>query len=126
MEENQYILGARVDDLVNPLDQFKAEDPFNKSWSELKAYNGLDNNFRRRTSRLIDKADRNNPSQQYLDSARADQSGINGAKSKEINPVKLSALTNWFTHCCIAMLPGCDSAMRSNATATEPDITAPR
>ncbi len=45
MEENEYIIGARVDDLVNPLDQFKADDPFNKAWSELKSYNGLDNNF---------------------------------------------------------------------------------
>ena len=86
MEDNQYILGARVDDLVNPLDQFKAEDPFNKAWSELKSYNGLDNNFRRRTTRLVEKADRNNPTQGYLDSARAEQSGIDGAKSKEINP----------------------------------------
>jgi PBSX family phage portal protein len=86
MEENEYIIGARVDDLVNPLDQFKADDPFNKAWSELKSYNGLDNNFRRRTTRLVEKADRNNPTQGYLDSARAEQSGINGAKSKEINP----------------------------------------
>ena len=86
MEENEYILGARVDDLVNPLDQFKADDPFNKAWSELKSYNGLDNNFRRRTTRLVEKADRNNPTQGYLDSARAEQSGIDGAKSKEINP----------------------------------------
>ena len=86
MEENEYIIGARVDDLVNPLDQFKADDPFNKAWSELKSYNGLDNNFRRRTTRLVEKADRNNPTQGYLDSARAEQSGIDGAKSKEINP----------------------------------------
>jgi PBSX family phage portal protein len=46
----------------------------------------LDNNFRRRTTRLVEKADRNNPTQGYLDSARAEQSGIDGAKSKEINP----------------------------------------
>ncbi len=85
-EEKEYLIGARIDNLVNPLDQFKSEDPFNKAWSELKSYNGLDNNFRRRTSRLIDKADKMNPTQGYLDSARAEQSGIDGAKSKEINP----------------------------------------
>lgn len=86
MEEKEYVIKARIDDPINPLDQFKAEDPFSKAWGELKSYNGLDNNFRRRTSRLVEKADRMNPTQGYLDSARAEQSGLDGAKSKEINP----------------------------------------
>jgi PBSX family phage portal protein len=86
MEEKEYVIKASIDNLVNPLDQFKAEDPFNKPWGELKSYNGLDNNFRRRTTRLVEKADRMNPTQGYLDSARAEQSGLDGAKSKEINP----------------------------------------
>lgn len=86
MEDNDFIIGARVDDLINPLDQFKEEDPFNKSWTVLKSYDGLDNNFKRRTNRLLEKAMPNDPSQAYLDNARAEQYGIDGAKSKEINP----------------------------------------
>ncbi|NBP55388.1 phage portal protein [bacterium] len=85
-EEKDYYLTARIDNPVDALEMFKASDPFNQSWTELKSYNGLDNNFRRRTTRLVEKADRNNPTQGYLDSARAEQSGIDGAKSKEINP----------------------------------------
>jgi PBSX family phage portal protein len=85
-EEKDYYLTARIDNPVDALEMFKASDPFNQSWTDLKSYNGLDNNFKRRISRLVEKADRNNPTQGYLDSARAEQSGINGAKSKEINP----------------------------------------
>lgn len=85
-EEREYLIGARIDQPINPLDQFKGEDPFSQSWDQLKSYSGLDNNFKRRTGRLVEKSISNNPSQGYLDSARAEQSGIDGAKSKEINP----------------------------------------
>jgi len=84
-EEKEYVLRASIDNVVDQSDSFKAVDPFSKSWTELKSYSGLDNNFKRRTSRLIDKAD-NNPTQGYLDSARAEQHGLGDAKSKEINP----------------------------------------
>lgn len=82
MEE--YVLGAQIDDLAENEDLFKNKDPFNKSWDDVKSLSGLDNNFKRRTSRNISKA--LEPSQQYTDSALAVNSGINGAQSKEINP----------------------------------------
>ncbi len=85
-EEQEFIIGAKIDDTFNIMDQFKVEDPFNKSWSEIKSYSGLDNNFKRRTGRLVEKAAAPENMQGYLDSARAEQSGIDGAKSKEINP----------------------------------------
>jgi PBSX family phage portal protein len=82
-EDSEYFIGARLDDLSKESDNFSSLDPFNKNWDDLKSYNGLDNNFKRRTSRI---AKGNEPTQQYLDSASADKSGIDGAKSKEINP----------------------------------------
>ncbi len=84
-EEKEYILKASLDNLADQSDSFKTSDPFNKTWTELKSYSGLDNNFKRRTSRLVEKAE-NNPTQGYLDSARAEQHGLGDAKSKEINP----------------------------------------
>jgi len=85
-EEKEYIIGARIDALSDPQDSFKTSDPFNKPWTELKSFSGIDNNFRRRTNRLVEKAMPNNPTQGYLDSARAEQHGIGDSKSKEINP----------------------------------------
>jgi len=85
-EEREYLIGARIDTPVGASDEFKAADPFNKSWTDLKSYSGLDNNFKRRTSRLIEKATANDPTQGYIDSARAEQHGLGDAKSKEINP----------------------------------------
>ena len=34
---------------------FRHQDPFNKSWDDLKDYSGLDQNFRRRTTRNLSK-----------------------------------------------------------------------
>jgi PBSX family phage portal protein len=85
-EEREYVLGARIDEPINQNDAFKSADPFNKSWTELKSYSGIDNNFKRRTNRVVEKATANNPSQGYIDSARAEQHGLGDAKSKEINP----------------------------------------
>ena len=72
---------------------FKEQDPFNKTWDSLKDYSGLDQNFRRRTTRNIGKADYtsgqissvdvNSPA--YLDSANATPTGVD-ASSKQINP----------------------------------------
>ncbi len=75
-EDREYLIGARIDNLVESADPFKASDPFNKAWSELKSYNGIDNNFKRRVNRLLEKASANDPSQGYLDSARAEQHGL--------------------------------------------------
>jgi PBSX family phage portal protein len=74
-------------------DVFKEQDPFNKTWDLLKDYSGLEQNFRRRTTRNIGKADYtsgqissvdvNSPA--YLDSANATPTGVD-ASSKQINP----------------------------------------
>lgn len=82
-EENEYVIGARIDNPVQQDDTFKKADPFNQNWEDLKSLSGLDNNFKRRAAR-ISKA--NEPTQPYMDSARTNQVGINGAQSKEINP----------------------------------------
>jgi PBSX family phage portal protein len=84
-EEKEYILKASIDNIVDNTDLFKGADPFNKTWTELKSYSGIDNNFKRRISRSIEKS-ANDPSQAYIDSARAEQHGLGDAKSKEINP----------------------------------------
>jgi len=89
-EDNQYIIRAKTDTFEEEKDIFAEQDPFNKTWDELKNLNGLDNNFRRRTSRVIksESAEMNkvDASKGYIDSARAVSTGINGAASKEINP----------------------------------------
>ena len=72
---------------------FKEQDPFNKSWETLKEFSGLDQNFRRRTTRNIGKAEYTSGqisnvdvnSQAYLDSANATPTGVD-ASSKQINP----------------------------------------
>jgi PBSX family phage portal protein len=60
---------------------FKSQDPFNKNWDSIKNFSGINPNFKRKTSRIV-----KNDSAAYLDSAKAVSSGINGARSKEINP----------------------------------------
>jgi PBSX family phage portal protein len=64
--------------------QFSGHDPFNKSWDELKNFSGIDNNFRRRTARVFNKAV-STEDPRYLDSANANPSGQD-AGSKAINP----------------------------------------
>ena len=81
-EENEYRIGARIDNLPKADDTFQKQDPFNKDWEELKNLSGLENNFKRRASRLA-KAD---ATPAYMNSANAISTGINGAASKEINP----------------------------------------
>ena len=78
----EYIIPAKIDELENNSNEFKDKDPFGKSWDDIKSFSGLNNNFKRRTSRIA----KNLPSPQYLNSANAVSSGINGAQSKEINP----------------------------------------
>ena len=63
---------------------FKEQDPFNKSWDMLKEFTGLDQNFRRRTTRSIGKSVDVN-TEAYADSANATPTGID-AGSKAINP----------------------------------------
>ena len=63
---------------------FAQQDPFNKSWDALKDFNGLEQNFRRKTARNVAKA-MNYATNEYLDSANATPSGVD-AGSKQINP----------------------------------------
>jgi len=68
---------------------FKSQDPFGKDWTILKDYIGIDQNFKRRTSRTVSKAtyayNTVEPSTQYLNAANAVPAG-DGAESKQINP----------------------------------------
>lgn len=89
----QWTVGARIDEIQDTVDEFKRQDPFNKSWDDIKSFAGLDSNFKRRTSRLAKNYTYTNdgspgiePSQAYMTSALAVASGVDGARSKEINP----------------------------------------
>jgi PBSX family phage portal protein len=93
MEQNEYYIGASLNTQEEPKNVFKEQDPFSKTWDELKIYNGLEKNFKRRTDRLI-KAQYDyatvsgvNPaSEAYLSSASAISTGVEGTGSKQINP----------------------------------------
>ena len=75
---------AKSDDyLDDEIEKYVMPDPFNQGWDEIKNLSGLDLNFKRRTARNISKAEM---SDAYMDSASAVDSGINGAKSKKLNP----------------------------------------
>ena len=93
----QWTVGARLDDIVDNVDAFKQQDPFNKSWDDIKGLSGLDTNFKRRAARMsknmaygyetrTDNSVANDPNQQYMSSALAVASGLEDARSKEINP----------------------------------------
>lgn len=57
-------------------------DPFKKSWDEIKDYSGIDPNFKRRTTRI----EKSTMTDAYMDAAGAIDSGRDGAKSKKLNP----------------------------------------
>jgi PBSX family phage portal protein len=77
-------INARLDEGQLEDDLFKKQDPFNKSWSDLRTLSGINNNFKRRNDRNVSKSSQISDS--YRESAKAVSSGLNGAKSKEINP----------------------------------------
>jgi PBSX family phage portal protein len=79
----EWTIGASIDEIAKQEDVFKLQDPFTKSWDDIKIFNGLDNNFKRRASRLAKSVE---PSEAYLNNAKAVSSGQDGARSKEINP----------------------------------------
>ena len=81
-DNDSFVVGARIDNLQPVDDLFKKADPFNQTWDGLKSLTGLENNFKRRASRMS-KVD---ATEQYMESSRAVNVGIDGAKSKEINP----------------------------------------
>ena len=92
MSEERYsdYVRIKMDDSIPEDDTFIKQDPFNKGWDEIKDFSGLDNNFKRRASRLAksDSADvsKVDASQRYMENAGAVNVGIDGAGSKEINP----------------------------------------
>lgn len=92
MAEDYYIRDLGLPDIDKKEDIFKAQDPFNKSWEDLKSLAGMDKNFKRRSDRMSKAYDMAIPndvrtdSPVYLDSALAVNRGIDGATSKEINP----------------------------------------
>jgi len=81
----EWNIGASLDELTDLDDSFKRQDPFDKSWDSLKSYNNLDNNFKRRSTRIAKALDMP-PSDAYIRSARANQTGMDISQSKEINP----------------------------------------
>jgi len=80
-EDKEFFIRAKTDVPLPEDDTFIKQDPFNQSWDVIKDLQGLDANFKRRTSRII----KGEATQAYIDSSRAESVGINGARSKEIN-----------------------------------------
>jgi PBSX family phage portal protein len=79
----EFFVNANMDEPEKEDTTFKDQDPFAKSWDVAKNYSGMDANFKRRAQRAMAKFE---ATEQYMDSARANSEGVNGAKSKEINP----------------------------------------
>ena len=76
------IVRVKTDNATEPENEFKGLDPFSNQWEDIKLYKGLDNNFKRRATRMA-KVD---ATPEYIDSAMAVSAGRDGARSKEINP----------------------------------------
>ena len=93
MDEHEYYIGASLNTQEEDRNLFKEQDPFNKSWDDLKSYDGLEKNFKRRTERLIKtQYDYSVPTnvipsnESYLTAAGASSQGIDNTGSKQINP----------------------------------------
>lgn len=88
----EYIIGASLDNQQTDDNAFKRQDPFAKSWDDLKSLNGLDKNFKRRSDRMAKAYETPIPtsvdtmSTAYLAGASARSSGQDGAQTKQINP----------------------------------------
>jgi PBSX family phage portal protein len=80
------------DNPIEKNDEFKDQDPFVKSWDELKNLDGLDGNFKRRTTRTekslydVPRNNRGEISPAYEAAAGTYPSGQDGARSKQLNP----------------------------------------
>jgi PBSX family phage portal protein len=92
MEEYQIpVIQASIPDFEQGESVFKAQDPFSRPWDSLRDFSGIDKNFKRRSDRLskaYETAVPNNVdvnSLSYSDSALAVNTGLDGARSKEIN-----------------------------------------
>jgi PBSX family phage portal protein len=91
-DEYQYPINAFLPEFDAEEDVFKKQDPFAKKWEDLKGLSGLEKNFKRRSDRVAKAYDSlsftgvDTTRQGYQDSALATSSGLNGTRSKEINP----------------------------------------
>lgn len=79
-ELTKIYLPVKTDELVE--DVAVSNDPFSKSWDEVKNFSGIDANFKRRAARLS----KTEVSDAYMDSANAFSTGRGDAKSKKLNP----------------------------------------
>jgi len=86
---------AFEDEGLEKTNEFNDHDPFAKSWEELKSFNGIDTNFKRRTTRNENKMEkvydvpRNNQGQispSYAQAAGVRPVGEDDTGSKQINP----------------------------------------
>lgn len=73
---------ARLDEAQVVQNEFADLDPFVKSWDEIKTFNGMQANFKRRSTRMAKALG----DDAYLESAGAIQTGVGGARSNAINP----------------------------------------
>lgn len=90
---SEYVIGASLPEFEPEQDIFKAKDPFNRDWQELKTFSGIEKNFKRRTDRTISKlydtaqyTGVDTSTSSYQESSRSYRSGNDDARSKEINP----------------------------------------
>jgi PBSX family phage portal protein len=82
MNNDNPVIRASLNTQEEPENLFRDQDPFTKSWESLREYSGLDQNFKRRVSRVVNKAIGD---EAYLDAANAMPSGQDSG-SKQINP----------------------------------------
>jgi PBSX family phage portal protein len=80
-DEKDFFIRAKTDSPLPEDDTFTKQDPFNQSWDVIKDLQGLDANFKRRTTRVL----KGEATPAYIESSRAESTGRDGAKSKEIN-----------------------------------------
>lgn len=80
-EYTKIAIPARIDSEIEKADP-RANDPFMKSWDEVKNFNGIDPNFKRRAARIS----KTEMTDAYMDSANAYATGREDAKSKKLNP----------------------------------------
>jgi PBSX family phage portal protein len=83
--DNQEYVRAGLNTQERDENIFKSQDPFNKPWENLKDYDGLDQNFRRRTTRNMSKYVNPEGNEAYLNAANVTPSGVDSG-SKQINP----------------------------------------
>jgi PBSX family phage portal protein len=84
MSDREYVIGASLPEFEKEDDFFKSQDPFGKNWEDLRKFSGINGNFKRRADRTLSKA--MEATAAYKEKAKAGQFGLDGARSKEINP----------------------------------------